>query len=75
MAWRLANVDKRIGILIHPANYASELNGCIALGMARNEVMISSSRRAQALFDAEMGYGNTFLLDIKWISSLAYLEA
>lgn len=31
---RLAKVPGRSGILIHPANYVSELRGCIALGLS-----------------------------------------
>lgn len=65
-AYRLHEVPKRAGILIHPANYASELAGCIALGKNRNNLMITSSRQAQREFENELGYKTSFLLWISW---------
>lgn len=45
-AFRLHNVEGRSGILIHIANYLSQLNGCIAVGKSRQGQMITSSRLA-----------------------------
>ena len=36
--WRLMGVPKRDGILIHSANYISQLRGCIAPGVALSDI-------------------------------------
>ena len=36
--WLLLDVPGRDGIRIHSANYARELNGCIALGMSKSDI-------------------------------------
>lgn len=36
--WLLLNVPNRDGIRIHSANYARQLNGCIALGMGMSDI-------------------------------------
>lgn len=36
--WLLVDVPGRDGIRIHSANYARELNGCIALGMSKSDI-------------------------------------
>jgi hypothetical protein len=38
--------DARTAVLIHPANYPSELRGCIAPGMSRGVDMVNRSREA-----------------------------
>lgn len=60
-AWLLHDVPNRSEILIHPANYAHELRGCIAPGIdtsygyTKNKgftAMVTDSRRAmRALYD------------------------
>ena len=35
---RLENVPNRTNILIHPANYVSELRGCIAVGLYEKDI-------------------------------------
>lgn len=43
---RLLDVPQRNGILIHPANYASELKGCIAIGLQRTKDGVGASQVA-----------------------------
>ncbi len=45
-AYRLQNVPKRDAILIHAANYPSELQGCIALGLSYSNYAVWNSRAA-----------------------------
>jgi hypothetical protein len=63
------NVVGREFILIHPANWARQLEGCIALGRAIGEVMgehgVIGSRDAVEGFMADME-GEPFTLVIKW---------
>lgn len=42
----IQNVPGRSGIFIHPANYASQLEGCIAPGKPRSENMVHNSKAA-----------------------------
>ena len=52
MLYEIRGVRGRAGIRIHPANYSSQLNGCIALGMEVTEQKtIMQSRKAHALVD------------------------
>ena len=44
----LLNVPGREGIRIHPANVQIELDGCIAVGLARFEKGVSRSKEAMA---------------------------
>lgn len=66
--WLLLNVPNRDGIRIHSANYARELNGCIALGMniadldEDGNVDITSSKKAIEL--ATQNLGEEFILKI-----------
>ena len=66
--WLLLNVPGRDGIRIHSANYARELNGCIALGMGKADldgdgnIDITSSRKAMDL--ALEHLGREFTLEI-----------
>ena len=45
----------RWGILIHPANYERQLEGCIAPGLSRHSEMIQRSRDAMDLILDELG--------------------
>lgn len=70
MTWALVNDEldvchnptpgKRSDVLIHPANYAHELEGCIAPGTGRmltnNEWMVLSSRAAFLAIKAALPY-------------------
>lgn len=44
----LLNVPQRSGILIHPANWVSQLQGCIAVGMEHGQDFVSHSEAAFA---------------------------
>lgn len=65
--WEVKNVKGRAGIRIHSANKASELQGCIALGMTRVDVDrdgvmdIGRSRGAMDLFHTAVGAGPMML--------------
>ena len=48
----LNGVMNRSEIEIHPANFFSELEGCIAVGTSKNDTMLMNSRAA---FDVLMG--------------------
>ena len=46
MLYEVRGVRGRAGIRIHPANYSSQLNGCIALGMeVRNKKQLCKAER------------------------------
>jgi hypothetical protein len=51
--WMLEDVPGRTYILIHAANYASDVQGCIGLGtsLMGDRVAVSNSRKAVAAFD------------------------
>jgi len=59
--WELKNVPNRSECKLHSANYWSQLNGCIALGLSLRdingdgEVDATSSRRAMTEFAIAMG--------------------
>lgn len=53
--YRLVSVPGRSGILIHPANFQHELDGCIALGKARAGLAIVQSRTAVEEFEKQLG--------------------
>jgi hypothetical protein len=53
MLYEVRGVRGRAGIRIHPANYSTQLNGCIALGMEVTEQnTITQSRKAHATLEA-----------------------
>lgn len=66
----LNDVPGRDLILIHPANYATEIEGCIAVGLAfvhdcyRDKPMVTHSRDAMKLLHQEMAGQKEFLLNI-----------
>lgn len=66
--YRLVAVPGRSGILIHPANFAEELLGCIALGWQRGELdgkpALLHSRAATTEFEDQMGR-DSFMLAIE----------
>jgi len=51
--WQVQDVQNRTYILIHTANYAKEVQGCIGLGMGLmgDRVAVSNSRKAVAKFE------------------------
>lgn len=56
--YRVLNVPDRSGILIHIANYISDLRGCIGLGMSLNDIdkdgkldISSSTKAVKKLYD------------------------
>lgn len=53
--YRLVSVPGRSGILIHPANFQHELEGCIALGKARAGLALAQSREAVQQFEDQLG--------------------
>jgi hypothetical protein len=60
--YRLKNVKERDGILIHPANFVYQLNGCIALGTYFKDINsdgvidIANSKKAVDAFEKHMNY-------------------
>ena len=68
--WLLCGVPERDLILIHAANYASELQGCIAPGLGsmwdchKNEYMVTHSQDAMAMLARYLGETVQFDLDI-----------
>lgn len=65
----------RTEIEIHPANHASELRGCVALGLSRsrNGYSVNSSRKAMQAFREEMGDAD-FELVVQWFVRLEGIE-
>jgi len=66
--WLLLDVPGRDGIRIHSANYARELNGCIALGMSKSDIdgdgnidIVSSKKAIDLAFEH---LGESFELEI-----------
>ena len=66
--WLLQDVPNRAGVRIHPANYARQLEGCIALGLGKADldkdgnIDITSSKQAVEI--AEKNLGKEFILEI-----------
>lgn len=50
--WQVANVPGRTHILIHPANYAHQLAGCIAPGLSYRIQAPSEDREANAAWSS-----------------------
>lgn len=73
-AWELKDVDGRTYILIHPANWESQLQGCIAPGLSacymKNsktdslDKAVSSSRQAMLQIKKATNYPESFKLTI-----------
>lgn len=61
--YEVADVPGRSGIRIHAANWASQLEGCIALGVTRGQGLVLQSRIALQRFHDEME-GESFQLVI-----------
>jgi hypothetical protein len=58
--------SKRFACLIHVANYARDVIGCIGLGERHIENMVTSSRKAIADFYSMVNPNETHELLIKW---------
>lgn len=64
--WEIMNVPNRKGVRIHAANYFYQIQGCIALGLARGDINLDgemdmvSSRKAISI--AKHYLGNEFKL-------------
>ena len=69
--WELQNVPGRKKILIHSANRAAELRGCLALGRTHGKLSgvpaVISSKIAIAGLRKHVGAGNEFVLVIERI--------
>jgi hypothetical protein len=52
-------------VLIHPANYASELRGCIAPGLIRGPQSMIRSRDALAQLKAALPWTNGHTIEIR----------
>ena len=52
-SWHIENVPGRTHILIHPANFADDIQGCIGLGMdlMGDRVGVAESRKAVDMFE------------------------
>lgn len=52
--WELQDVPDRTYILIHPANYSSNVQGCIGLGegLMGDQIAVSNSRKAVNTFES-----------------------
>jgi hypothetical protein len=63
------NPGDRALVLIHIANYARELRGCIAPGMSRLFIgstwMVQQSARAMAAIQAELSWTDNHTLSIR----------
>ena len=64
--WQLEDVPGRTHILIHSANFAYQLQGCIALGtdLMGDTIAVANSRKAMNLFE-EVTEGGEWILKIK----------
>lgn len=60
-------VSGRTAIRIHPANFSSELRGCVALGLKRKDHVIKYSRNAVKLFETTLKENFNELIKIKVI--------
>lgn len=58
--------SKRYACLIHPANYAKDVEGCIGLGKARYENMVTHSRKTTAHFYSLVDPTESHDLSIEW---------
>lgn len=66
--WLLSGVPGRSFIEIHPANYPSELKGCIAPGTSvavSKEAVWNSKKALQAITDIVGGWDKTWNLEVK----------
>ena len=66
--WLLSGVPGRSFIEIHPANYPSELRGCIAPGTSvatSKEAIWNSKKALQAITDTVGGWDKTWTLEVK----------
>jgi hypothetical protein len=59
-AYEVMNVPGHTGILAHIGNYNSDSDGCILLGMERNNIMITHSMIAFSKFMALLDGQQTF---------------
>lgn len=57
--------DARVAILIHVANFPSELKGCVGLGMQTGPCSLISSKVAYSLFKQHVPWINGHTLTIK----------
>lgn len=66
---QILNVPGFEGIRIHPANYASQLEGCIAPGKGKGVDMVTNSRTAYgeilAMINTAIKQGEEIWIDIK----------
>lgn len=64
--WQLEDVPDRTHILIHSANFAYQLQGCIALGtdLMGDTIAVANSRKAVNLFE-EVTEGGEWTLKVK----------
>lgn len=58
--WQIANVPGRTHILIHAANYADQLAGCIAPGLATTVKLPSDDPRACAVWNSRAACAQVF---------------
>ena len=65
------DVPRRAGIRIHSANYAEELQGCIALGVAKIIGGVAASRIAVDRMTNELA-GKDFILRVIGVPGLKY---
>lgn len=68
--WEVLNVPGRAGVRIHAANYARQLEGCIALGMGRADIDkdgvpdVTQSREAMRRFHEATAGVDTMTLEV-----------
>lgn len=64
--WQLEDVPGRTHILIHAANFAYQLQGCIALGtdLMGDTIAVANSRKAVNLFE-EVTEGGEWVLKVE----------
>lgn len=69
-AWEVTNVPGRTFIMVHPANRATELEGCISVGLSLTfldgEWAVGSSQDAYGIFMAELAEAEEHVLRINW---------
>ena len=63
--WQDVN-SKRYACLIHPANYAKDVEGCVGLGRSRWESMVVKSKQATARFYSAVDPTEEHKLIIQW---------
>ena len=64
-AYEVKNVPNRSHILFHAGNWAKDTQGCILLGLSRDDVRLFESRKAVAMFMQLMNK-QQFELEILW---------